>query len=61
MKTITVEYLEANFDDIILRVEKGEQFMIQSYNGYLMLMPYDNLGEKVDDLIRIHINHEEGS
>jgi hypothetical protein len=59
MKTITVEHLEAHFDDIISLVEKGESFVIQSYSGNVMLMPYGDYKE-VDDLIRIHTDHEEG-
>lgn len=60
MKTLTVEQLESNFEDIFSRVEKGEKFIIQSNTGNVMLVPYNQRQEEVDDLIRIHTDHEEG-
>jgi hypothetical protein len=59
MKTLTVQEVEENFDDIMSRVEKGESFIISSEFGNAMLMPYGDYKE-VDDLIRIHTDHEEG-
>ena len=59
MKTLTVQEVEENFDDIMFRVEKGESFIISSEFGNAMLMPYGDYKE-VDDLIRIHTDHEEG-
>jgi hypothetical protein len=59
MKTLTVQEVEENFDDIMFRVEKGESFIISSEFGNAMLMPYYEHKE-VDDLIRIHTDHEEG-
>ena len=59
MKTLTIEELQADFDAIITRVEKGETFLIKSEHGNVMLIPYSEY-EEVDDLIRIHTDHEEG-
>lgn len=60
MKTLTIDQLESNFDEIISRVERGEKFIIQSDRGNVMLVPYNQIHEEVDDLIRIHTDHEEG-
>jgi len=59
MKTLTVQEVEENFDEIMSRVEKGESFVIASEFGNAMLIPYSQYKE-VDDLIRIHTDHEEG-
>jgi prevent-host-death family protein len=59
MKTLTVQEVEENFDEIMSRVEKGESFVITSDAGNAILMPYHKY-EEVDDLIRIHTDHEEG-
>jgi antitoxin (DNA-binding transcriptional repressor) of toxin-antitoxin stability system len=59
MKTLTIEELQADFDAIISRVEGGESFLIKSEHGDAMLIPYGEYKE-VDDLIRIHTDHEEG-
>ena len=59
MKTLTVQEVEENFDEIMFRVEKGESFVITSDAGNAILMPYNQYKE-VDDLIRIHTDHEEG-
>ena len=59
MKTLTIEELQADFDAIITRVEKGETFLIKSEHGNATLIPYGEY-EEVDDLIRIHTDHEEG-
>ena len=59
MKRLTVQQVEENFDEIMSRVENGESFMITSDTGNAMLMPYKEYKE-VDDLVRIHTDHEEG-
>jgi len=59
MKKLTVQQVEENFDEIMSRVEMGESFVITSEFGDAMLMPYNQYKE-VDDLIRIHTDHEEG-
>jgi antitoxin (DNA-binding transcriptional repressor) of toxin-antitoxin stability system len=59
MKKLTVQQVEENFDEIMSRVEKGESFVITSEFGDAMLIPFNQYKE-VDDLIRIHTDHEEG-
>ena len=59
MKTLTVEELQEKFDYYLDRVEAGESFLIKSEYGEVMLVPYRKY-EEVDDLIRIHTDHEEG-
>ena len=59
MKKLTVQQVEENFDEIMSRVEQGESFVITSEFGDAMLIPYKEYKE-VDDLIRIHTDHEEG-
>lgn len=59
MKTLTIEELQQDFDDVISRVENGESFLIKSEYGNAMLIPYGDYKE-VDDLVRIHTDHEEG-
>jgi antitoxin (DNA-binding transcriptional repressor) of toxin-antitoxin stability system len=60
MKTITIEELQKDFDAILSRVESGESFLIKSEYGNVALVPYAEYQE-LDDLIRIHTDHEEGS
>ncbi len=60
MKTLTVEELQADFEYYLDRVKVGESFLIKSKYGEVMLVPYNNGEQEVDDLIRIHTNHEEG-
>ena len=59
MKILTVEELQEKFDYYLDRVEEGESFLIKSEYGEVMLVPYRKY-EEVDDLIRIHTDHEEG-
>lgn len=61
MKTLTIEELQKDFDAIIERVEEGESFLIKSEYGDAMLVPYKQYKDEIDDLIRIHTDHEEGS
>jgi hypothetical protein len=59
MKTLTINELQADFDSIMNRVEGGETFLIKSEHGDALLIPYGEHKE-VDDMIRIHTDHEEG-
>jgi prevent-host-death family protein len=60
MKTVTIEDLQKNFDEYLDKVEAGESFLIKSEYGSAVLVPCQEYKE-VDDLIRIHTDHEEGS
>ncbi len=59
MKTLTIEELQENFEEYFNKVEEGESFLIESKYGSVLLVPYKEHKE-VDDLIRIHTDHEEG-
>lgn len=64
MKTITVEELQKDFDNIFSQVEQGHQFLVEGEKSNFLLMPYkiyDYDEPKEDDLTRIHTDHEEGS
>jgi len=61
MKTLTIEEFQQDFDAIINKVEEGECFIIKSEHGNAMLIPYKQYRNEIDDLIRIHTDHEEGS
>ena len=50
MEVFTVDEFQERFDELVERVEKGENIGIVDENGRAVVMiPYD------DDLIRIHI------
>jgi hypothetical protein len=67
LQSFTVEEFQADFDSLLDRVENGESFLITSEHGNAVIVPYNEVIEifedaKVDDeVIRIHIDHEEGS
>jgi len=64
MQTFTVEQFQENFDELMDRVESGESFMITSEYGNAVMIPYKDVQEFInvnDEVIRIHIDHEEGS
>jgi prevent-host-death family protein len=60
MEKYTVEEFQADFDNLLDLVENGESLIITSEYGDAVMIPYAEYKE-VDDLIRIHTDHEEGS
>ena len=60
MQSFTVEEFQKNFDNLLDRVENGESFMITSEYGNAVIVPHEECDE-IDELIRIHTDHEEGS
>ena len=60
MERFTVEQFKLHFDELIERVENGESFIIESDYGNAILVPCEDNYEDLDDLIRIHTEHEEG-
>ena len=60
MEKYTVEEFQADFDNLLSLVENGESLIITSEYGDAVMIPYEEYKE-VDDLIRIHTDHEEGS
>ncbi len=67
LKSFTVEEFQADFDNLIERVENGESFIIKDGNKSAVIVPYNEtikyaVESVVDDeLIHIHTDHEEGS
>jgi antitoxin (DNA-binding transcriptional repressor) of toxin-antitoxin stability system len=70
LQSFTIEEFQADFDNIMSRVENGESFIIRDGNNSAVIVPFketikyaiDSLKLDVDDeLINIHTDHEEGS
>ncbi len=70
LQSFTVEEFQADFDNLIDRVENGESFIIRDGRKSAVIVPYnetikyalDQQKPSVDDeLIHIHTDHEEGS
>ena len=60
MEKYTVEEFQADFDNLLDLVENGESLIITSEYGDAVMIPYAEYKE-VEDVIRIHTDHEEGS
>lgn len=61
MESFTVEEFQLHFDELIERVENGESFIINGDYGDVVLVPCNKEScEELDELIRIHTEHEEG-
>ena len=62
MESFTVEEFQLYFDELVERVENGESFIIKSDYGNAVLVPCKESDcDDLDELIRIHTEHEEGS
>jgi hypothetical protein len=67
LQKFTVEEFQADFDNLMQRVENGESFIIADGERNAVIVPYNEtikfaVESKVDDdVIRIHTDHEEGS
>ncbi len=68
LQRFTVEEFQADFDNLMNRVENGESFIITSDHGNAVMVPYKEVIEiceeanvDFDEIVRIHTNHEEGS
>ena len=67
LQSFTVEEFQADFDNLMERVENGESFIIRDGNNSAVIVPYNEtikyaIESVVDDeLIRLHTDHEEGS
>jgi len=67
LESFTAEEFQTDFDALLDRVEKGESFVIKSEHGNVVMIPYDEVIQVLeesgvsDDIIRIHTDHEEGS
>jgi hypothetical protein len=67
LQSFTVEEFQANFDNLMERVENGESFIIRDGDNSAVIVPYNETikyaveSDVDDDVIRIHTDHEEGS
>lgn len=57
---LSIAELQKNFDPILERVESGETFYVKNNDKDFVMMP-NILYQELDELIRIHKDHEEGS
>jgi len=72
LQKFTVEEFQADFDNLMDRVEKGESFLITSEYGNAVIVPYKEVIDIMggvdlsiptpsdDDLLKIYKDHEEG-
>jgi prevent-host-death family protein len=68
MKKFTVEEFQADFDNLLEKVENGESFIITDQEKEVVIIPakdYEYIVDTVDgivdeEVIRIHTDHEEG-
>ena len=68
LKTFTIEEFQSDFDTLMTRVENGESFIITSKHGNAIMVPYKEVVEicedvnmDIDEIVKIHTDHEEGS
>jgi antitoxin (DNA-binding transcriptional repressor) of toxin-antitoxin stability system len=68
LQLFTVEEFQADFDNLIDRVQNGESFIIKSEHGNAIIVPYNEVikiceeaNVDFDEIVKIHTNHEEGS
>ena len=68
MESFTVKEFQADFDNLMDRVESGESFLITSEHGNAVMVPYNEVvsickdaNVDIDEIIKIHTDHEEGS
>ena len=56
MQKFTAEEFEADFDNLMRKVEEeGESYIITNENGNVIMMPY----KEYDSLTRIYTDHDE--
>ena len=67
LQSFTVEEFQADFDNLMDRVENGESLIIRDGHKSAVIVPYNEtikyaVESLVDDeMIRLHTDHEEGS
>ncbi len=68
LQSFTVEEFQADFDNLIDRVENGESFIIRDGRKSAVIVPYnetikfalDQKSSVDDELVRIHTEHCDG-
>jgi antitoxin (DNA-binding transcriptional repressor) of toxin-antitoxin stability system len=68
LQTFTIEEFQADFDNLMSRVENGESFIITSEHGNAVMVPYKDVvsiceesNVDFEEIVKIHTDHEEGS
>ena len=69
LPSFTIEEFQADFDNLMTKVENGESFIIRDGDSSAVIVPYNEtikyaIDQKPvvdDELIRLHTDHEEGS
>ena len=67
LQSFTVEEFQADFDNLMERVENGESFVIRDGDNSAVIVPYNETIKYAiesvvdDDVIRLHTDHEVGS
>ena len=68
LQSFTIEEFQADFDNLIDRVQGGESFLIQSEHGNAIMVPYNEViriceesNVDFEEIVKIHTDHEEGS
>jgi prevent-host-death family protein len=68
LQTFTIEEFQSDFDTLMNRVEDGESFIIASEHGNAVIVPYrevvsvfEETNVDLEEIVKIHTDHEEGS
>ena len=68
LQTFTIEEFQSDFDTLMSRVENGESFIITSEHGNVVIVPYkeviricEDVNVDLEEIVKIHTDHEEGS
>ena len=68
LQSFTIEEFQADFDDLIEKVQNGESFLIKSEHGNAIMVPYNEVIQiceesnvDFEEIVKIHTDHEEGS
>jgi len=68
LQSFTIEEFQADFDNLIEKVQNGESFLIKSEHGNAIMVPYNEVIQiceesnvDFEEIVKIHTDHEEGS
>lgn len=68
LQSFTIEEFQADFDNLIKKVQNGESFLIKSEHGNAIMVPYNEViriceesNVDFEEIVKIHTDHEEGS
>jgi hypothetical protein len=68
LQSFTIEEFQADFDNLIDKVQNGESFLIKSEHGNAIMVPYNEViriceesNVDFEEIVKIHTDHEEGS